>query len=649
MRIARFSAVPLAVLLAAFPAPHPATASAHTASIAAPALRTATRAAPAPAPQDPAPRQPLIGIVVESGSGLPIAGAMAILVGPSGERTDRMLTDAAGRFELVARETGPHTITVERIGYRTLTTPPFEPAAHVGDPMTIPVPVEPVALTGIDVAAGQRCEVRPEEGRATAQVWEEVRKALAAEAFTREAGLYRYDLLRFTRELDRDAEEVISDISQLSSDRPGAFVSLPIETLARRGFVQAEGDSATTYYAPDAGAMLSDPFLDTHCLGLTEGEDGQIGLTFEPVAGRFVPDIAGVLWLDAETAELRGVSYQYVNLLRSREIGEPGGEVYFARMPDGAWIVRQWWIRMPMLEAAERGRVRRTGYREEGGITHIIRDAFGRRVLDSRVASLFGVVTDSVGTAPPDPEVVVEMIANRRVAVTVPDGSFVFSDLAQGIHRLRVVSPRARRWGIAVPATEAGARTGEVGYAQLRLPSMDDLLEHSCGGAPRPEGTAAVLARVVAGGGEDAAQARVGVSWPAATGFAPGAIAAPLRPGGGPLATWSIAREGHYTRASTVSDGRGLVLLCDVPQGSRLRFAVRATDGGSAPATRTVFVPVGRRSVVATIPLRLREAAGGRVRLVERVGVRFAEGEGGFAEGERARVRSAGKEEISPR
>ena len=88
--------------------------------------------------------------------------------------------------------------------------------------------------------------------------------------------------------------------------------------------------------------------------------------------------------------------------------------------------------------------------------------------------------------------------------------------------------------------------------------------------------------------GEDAAQARVGVSWPAATGFAPGAIAAPLRPGGGPLATWSIAREGHYTRASTVSDGRGLVLLCDVPQGSRLRFAVRATDGGSAPATRHV-------------------------------------------------------------
>ncbi len=626
MRIVRLPPALLVVLAATLlAAPRPATASAHPAA-------TLT-----PAPQDPAPRQPLRGVVVESGSGLPIAGAMVILFDASGERSDRMLTDAAGRFEMVARGFGPHYITVERIGYRNLTTPRFEPAAHADSPMTIAVGVEPIALTGIDVAAGQRCEVRPEEGRATAQVWEEVRKALAAEAFTREAGLYRYDLLRFTRELDRDGEEVISDISQLSSDRAAAFVSLPIETLARRGFVQAEGDSATNYYAPDAGAMLSDPFLDTHCLGLTEGEDGLIGLTFEPVTGRFVPDIAGVLWLDAETAELRGVSYQYVNLLRSREIGEPGGEVYFARLPDGAWIVRQWWIRMPMLEPARRGQVRRTGYREEGGVTHIIRDAWGRRVLDSRVASLFGVVADSAGTAPPDPEVVVEMVASGRVVVTDPDGSFVFSDLAQGIHRLRTVSSRYRRWGIAVPMVEAATRTGEVGYARLRLPSMDDVLEHSCGGAPRPEGTAAVLARIVAHGGEEAVAARVGVSWPAATGFVPPPTAAPLRLDGAPLPVWSAARAGHYTRAATLSDERGLVLLCDVPQGSRLRFAALPARGGNVPAPRTVFVPVGRRSVTATIPLRLPQASDSRVRLVESARVRSVQDTpgAGFAVGSR--------------
>ena len=50
---------------------------------------------------------------------------------------------------------------------------------------------------------------------------------------------------------------------------------------------------------------------------------------FEPVPERWAPEIVGVLWLDAETAELDWLEFGYVNLLRTREIGEPGGEVTF--------------------------------------------------------------------------------------------------------------------------------------------------------------------------------------------------------------------------------------------------------------------------------------------------------------------------------
>ena len=81
------------------------------------------------------------------------------------------------------------------------------------------------------------------------------------------------------------------------------------------------------------GALLSDAFLDTHCLSVRDGGDGRIGLMFEPVPDRWVPEIVGVLWLDAETAELDWLEFGYVNLLRTREIGEPGGEVSFARLP----------------------------------------------------------------------------------------------------------------------------------------------------------------------------------------------------------------------------------------------------------------------------------------------------------------------------
>lgn len=549
----------------------------------------------------PAAAQPVVGFVVEEGTGLPVAGAMVMLFEDGGGRIDRMLTDAAGRFVLRASLPGLHYVTVERIGYANQTSGRFEPGFRQ-DPMIFEVPVEPVELRRLNVAAGRRCEVRPEEGRVTAQVWEEVRKALAAEAWTREVGLYRYTLLRFERSLDRDAENVVSDLSQLSDDRDAAFSSVAVETLAERGFVQAEGDTATVYYAPDAEALLSDPFLDTHCFGVTDEAEGLIGLTFEPIEGRRVPDIVGVLWLNETTAELDRLVYRYVNLLRSREIGEPGGEVYFARLPNGAWIVRQWRIRMPMLDVVGR-RIRRSGYREEGGFTDAIKDARGRTVLDSRSASVFGVLIDSVGTGPPDVPMGLEIAGTGRLTVTDADGSFLFSGLPSGTQSVRVLAPRFARWGIAVPETSVEAERGEVAYVRLRVPSMDDVLAHSCGGAPRPDGTANVLGRIVAASGASLSGLRVEAAWPAATGYAPAPTSAPLPRDGEAGPVWAPGRDGHYATVETATDERRLFLLCDVPHGSRLRVAVFGAVGdGAAPlALTTLFVPPDRGAVVETL------------------------------------------------
>ena len=571
----------------------------------------------------PAAAQPVVGIVVEAGTGLPVSGAMVVLFDDDGARVDRMLTNAAGRFTLDPPLPGPHYITVERIGYRNMTTPRFDPASS-RELMTIEVPVEAILLRRLDVTAGRRCEMRPEEGRATAQVWEEVRKALAAEAWTREAGLYRYTLLRFERRLDRYAENVISDVSQIDEDREAAFSSVAIETLAEKGFVQAEGDSMTVYYAPDAEALLSDPFLDTHCFGLTDEAEGLIGLTFEPIQGRQVPEIVGVLWLDEATAELDRLAYRYVNLLRSSEIGEPGGEVHFVRLPNGAWIVRQWTIRMPVLDAVTPWHTIRMGYREEGGVTDAITDARGRTVLEARSASVFGVVIDSVGTAPPATPRGLEIVGTRRMTLSDGDGSFLFSQLNPGTYNLRVVAPEYSRLGVAVPETPVRAELGEVAYVRLRAPSLDDVLAFSCGAVPRPEGRTNVLGRIVTAGGASPAGLRVEAAWPAATGYAPAPIAAPLRTDGGRAPTWEPARDGHYATARTELDERGMFLLCNVPQGSRVRVAVgaaadgdRATaaedrdpadagdrdpDGPGTPLTlETLFVPPAQGAVMTTL------------------------------------------------
>ena len=545
--------------------------------------------------------QPVIGVVVEEGTSTPIAGAMVILFDSTGTQVARVLSNAAGRFLVRAREPGPHYITVDRIGYASWTTDAFEPEFG-GQLLTIQVPVEAIPLEGLDVSSGRRCEVRPEEGQATARVWEEVRKALAAEEYTREASLYRYTLVRYQRKLDRDARETIEEDTTIAENLPAAFRSFPIEYLASLGFVQAAEDSTTVYFAPDAGALISDPFLDSHCFGLREGEDGRIGLIFRPLEGRVVPDIGGVLWVNAATSELERMEFVYVNLIRSREVGEPGGEVAFTRLPDGAWIVREWRIRMPHLEQARRGRVRRTGYGEEGGVTWAITDSRGRTILHAESASISGVVTGSSGTGPPPEPVVVELAGTGQQAIAEDDGSFLLTGLGEGRHVLRVQRPLLSTWGMASPGeVVAEGRSGEVTHVRLRAPSMADALAASCGGAPRPEGAVAFLGRITTAEGTPKAEMTVGVRWPRASGYSAAGVAAPLGPQGTPDPAWTVARDGAFATATTTTDWRGLFMLCDVPAGSRLRVSVSGPTGDDPVLRKTFFVPPGFATIVESL------------------------------------------------
>ena len=544
--------------------------------------------------------QPVIGVVVEEGTNMPVSGAMVILSDSTGTQVERVLSNAVGKFLVWARDPGPHYITVERIGYASWTTDSFEPDT-VGL-LTIRIPVEAIPLEGLDVSGGRRCEVRPEEGRATARVWEEVRKALVAEEYTREASLYRYTLARFERTLDRDARETIEEKTTVVENLTAAFKSVPIEHLTESGFVQAAEDSLTAYFAPDAGALISDAFLDTHCFGLREGENGKIGLTFRPLEDREVPEIGGVLWVNAATSELERMEFVYVNLIRSREMGEPGGEVAFTRLPDGAWIVREWRIRMPYIEPLSRGRMRRTAYREEGGVTRAITDSRGRTILHAESASISGVVTGPSGTGPPGEPVVVQLAGIGRHAITEEDGSFLLAGLREGTYVLRIQRPLLAAWGLASQReVVAEARLGEVAHVRLGTPSVADALAASCGGAPRPDGTVGFLGRITAADHAPAAQMTVVVEWPRASGYSVAVVSAPLGPEGTPVRPWTVGADGAFATATTTTDWRGLFLLCDVPEGLRLRVSVTGPAGGDPVLTETYVVPLGEPVVVESL------------------------------------------------
>lgn len=545
--------------------------------------------------------QSVSGIVVEQGSGTPVSGAMVLLVDSAGTRVDQALTDAVGRFVVNAHAPGIHRIEVERIGYPQWFAAPFR-ATDLGTSLTVEVPSEPISLEGIDVSAERRCEAMPETGAATARVWEEAKKALAAEVHTRETGTYLYQLLRYERALDRDARNVLDEQVIGSGYMRAAFTSYPIEQLTTHGFVRTADDTMRVHYAPDAEALLSEAFLDSHCFGLREGEGGRIGLTFEPLPGTRRSEIEGVLWLDAATSELERVDFLYRYLIQDPEVGKPGGEVAFTRLPNGAWIVLHWAIRMPDLVLIPRGRIRRQGYKEVGGITRAVTDTTGRVILHAEFATISGVVNDSTGTGPPPAPVVVEIWGTDSEAVTEADGFVLLSGLEEGRYQLAVQHPLLADWGVGSPAeVAADGRLGEVAHVRLRVPTTADVLVAACGGAPRSVGTAAFLGRITAPGGAPLDEMSVVASWPRASGYEPPAIAAPTGPEGTRDQTWRMGGEGAFVTATTTTERRGLFLLCDVPRGSRLRITVRGPSGDEPALTKSFFVDAGTGAVVETL------------------------------------------------
>lgn len=331
----------------------------------------------------PAAAQSVRGELVEEGSTRPVAGAFVVLMDEAGRRGAAGLSDAAGRFLLAAPRPGRFTVRAERVGYAATLSAPLELAAGDPVPLRLAVETRPVLLEGL-LAEGERrgCEVRP-DGGATAAVWEEARKALAAAAWTEEQALVRFAVVQRVRELGPDLQ-LTREISH-SETRVGSrpFESPPARQLADSGFVQRHRDGVLVFHAPDAGVLLSDEFLDGHCFRVRDGrgeEEGMVGLVFQPAQGRGSAGITGTLWLDARTSQLRHLEYRYPGLRMRGPADRVGGRVEFERLASGAWIVRRWWIRTPLvaLEAAgrrpgERAAERVVGFREVGGeVTQVL-------------------------------------------------------------------------------------------------------------------------------------------------------------------------------------------------------------------------------------------------------------------------------------
>jgi len=529
--------------------------------------------------------------VLGADSSQPLVGALGHLVTPSGDAVVTRLADGNGRVLFTGLEPGRYRVRAEMLGHATEESEVFSVEEGGSVPLVLRLQSRAIPLAAVQVTAESGpCERRPaQEGRLLADVWDEVRKALSAAAVTDQQGIYRYSLITYEQDLDRNGVIVTDEQTPQRGYMRTPFASRAVEDLTEEGFVRRSA-SEWIYHAPDAGVLLSDPFLDTHCFRLVEGgprEAGLLGLAFEPTGeNERLPDISGTLWLDRDSVALRWLEFPYENLEPEVRPGDATGRVEFQRMPEGAWIVPEWWIRMPLveIESGRSDRRRITGFHRSGGRVVEILEAGGRDLGQGvSTGAIEGLVVDSLGL--PLQGVRVGTAGSSQSIFTNAEGRFNLVRLAEGTYRIQFVDPDLEALGLESPTITREVAAGVSSYVEIIMPSPAALLKEACGAEAAP--STSVLGGVVrdAATGEPIEGATVGVRWSAIrlTGARSGVI----------------GRE-SYTEVRTTTNPLGVFFFCSVPRQTEMEVAVGVDEVEIAAETVTLGGEEEGRILVVT-------------------------------------------------
>lgn len=530
--------------------------------------------------------QTIRGQVVDSAAGQPVGVGFVVLLDSAGAEVTRVLTSSQGRFLIQLAGPGRYRLRSDRIGYRQAYSSFLEVAAAETLEYELRVAQIPVRLTTIEVEAETRCRERPDEEESTALLWEEAQKALAAASWSANQRTLQHRLHQYTRDLGRRRRRVSDEQARVSAGNyRSPYRSIDPVRLSSEGYLITERDGVW-YYAPDAEVLRHDSFIATHCFRARQGDDryeGMIGLAFEPEPGRRMPDVRGVLWLDRESSELRAVEYQYTNLPNAPQDDRIGGTVEFLPLPNGAWIVHKWQIRMPrVVEYASRdgigtGRRELTGFRDTGGQIIEMYDLDGHLLYRSPdIVTVRGTVFDSTRGRPLSNASV--QIANTPYnAVTGREGQFEVTTLLDGEYDLTFAHLRADSLGYRPSGATIDVGPGDTVGVALAIPGLDAVLDRVCRRhRGDPEHARVLVGRVLGPQGRPARDAPVRASWQR--------ISVPTDPSG----QWAV----RDSEQSVKTDDRGWYAVCDLPPDRGI--ALEATDGDENLGLARVVFETGR-------------------------------------------------------
>ncbi|MEQ9399415.1 MAG: carboxypeptidase regulatory-like domain-containing protein [Longimicrobiales bacterium] len=498
--------------------------------------------------------QGVAGMARDALTGAPLPGVVVTLSGPGGQPLGSVLTDPSGEFAIRGAPGLNVIVRAERIGLQSWVSGEIRLAT--ADMVRIEILMEPQAFELGELVVGapvQTCQVDPVDAVVVQRWWDEARKALAATAAGQQQGLTRFRVYEFERDWDAAVRRVTAERGERTttfSTRP--FVARSARELADEGYIVGSIGSRR-FLAPDAAALLSAEFLEAHCFGLDDGGDetGLLGITFRPVRSTRSPDIYGTFRIDTLSAELRDLQFRYSDLPADLPVAdEAGGTVRFRYLPNGAWIVSEWWVRVPVvgLRNEARGRSRAevrhlVGYRDYGGRARDVRDARGVHLAEE-TGGVRGAALGRDGEPVEGVRIVVS--GTRLSAPSGADGTFAIDSVPAGSVSLVAFQGRLTDLGYSMPPVEVEVGADRWAEVLLQLPGDAEIIEQICGIGPDGDPVAEVL---LSGRVES----------PAATGIDGVRIQARWQEGD-PMA--GLARERHV-EATTGSGGR--FAICRLP------------------------------------------------------------------------------------
>ena len=515
----------------------------------------------------------------------PVAGVVVQLLDAQSAVVARALSNARGEYRLTAPTVGTYSIRTQRIGFRPTSFGPFTLRAGEDVQQRLALTGLPVTLTAIPIVSQSPCRALGNAGSTTYLVWEQVRAALSAAQVTAGMQELASTKLMYERLIDPQTDSLEEQkLRTQTSSMAEPWRSVTADSLHRAGYLGSERGGFIIYHAPNLDVLLSNVFIEDHCFRLAPSPNPErIGIAFEPIPGRRrIPEIRGTLWVDRRSSELRQMEFGYTNIPRERE-RYAAATSEFARMANGAWVISQWEVRMPLLERSATGpRVGRNGPRTLETYVGSIKIDGGQLLLVQRGDDtlwsrpqlvLTGSVTDSASRPVTNARVRVTGLPHSAFSDTT--GRFALANVSPGTYTVQVRTASLDSMGVIYESRRDFM--DDAVWLPLVIPSASQVAAQRCSSDPTlwatRETRGIIAGRVVMSGRRSGLRnAQVVAEWVEV-------------PSGADVSSGS---EGNTRALEARTDARGFFRICGVPVGVDL--VVRAAgDGASSAPVRTML------------------------------------------------------------